>query len=95
MTRNNIINGQFYHKDMPVLAISVSQALREFFYFIGDSPVILSGHNIKTYDCHVLLNVKSCGMLRLFESKVAGFLDTLSLFRSRMGPSYKQEKLYE
>ena len=56
----------------------------------------MSGHNIKTYDCHVLLNaLKSCGMQGLFEKKVAGFLDTMSLFRSRTTPPYKQEKLYE
>ena len=97
MTRNNIINGQFYHKDRPVLAISVSQALRGFFNFIGESPVILCGHNIKIYSCHVLLNaVKSCGMLQLFKSKVVGFSDTLSLFRNRIVcPPYKQEKLYK
>ena len=81
---------------MPVLAITVSQALREFFYFIGDSPILLSGHNIKTFDCHVLLNaVKACGMLGMLEAKVAGFLDTLAVFRSLTTPPYKQEKLYE
>lgn len=97
ISRNRIIDGQFYHKDKPVLAITISQALREFFYFIGDSPVLLVGHNIKIFDCHVLLNaVTACGMLKMFETRTAGFLDTLSLFRS-MGvkPPYKQEKLYE
>lgn len=95
-TRNTIINGQFYHKERPVWAITVSQALREFFFFIGDSPVILSGHNIKSFDCHVLLNaLKSCGMQGWFEKKVAGFLDTMSLFRCLTKPPYKQEKLYE
>ena len=94
-SRNTIVDGQFYHKDIPVLAITISQALREFFFFIGDSPVILSGHNIKTFDCHILLNaVKSCGMQGLFEKKVGGFLDTISLFRCRTMPSYKQEELY-
>ena len=58
--------------------------------------MLLIGHNIKTFDCHVLLNaVKSCGMLGMLEKKVAGFLDTLSDFRSSTTPPYKQEKLYE
>ena len=34
-------------------------------------------------------------MQGLFEKKVAGFLDTMSLFRCRTTPPYKQEKLYE
>ena len=93
---NKFEKGKFCHKDRPVLAITISQALTEFLIFIGDKPVILSGHNIKTFDCHVLLNaLKSCGMQKVFKKKVAGFLDTISLFRCQTVPSYKQEELYK
>ena len=93
---NKFEKGKFYYNDRQVLAITISQALTEFLRFIGDKPVILSGHNIKTFDCHVLLNaLKSCKMQKLFEKKVAGFLDTISLFRCRTVPSYKQEELYK
>ena len=42
-----------------------------------DSPVILVGHNIESYDCKVLLHaLQNCGKCSDFQRNVTGFLDT-------------------
>jgi DNA polymerase III epsilon subunit-like protein len=66
-----------------VEAVPIKEALTGFFNFIGDTQVLLVGHSIKPFDCHVLLNTaKSCGMLGVLDRLVAGYLDTLVLFKS-------------
>jgi hypothetical protein len=43
---------------------------------------ILVGHNIKTYDCLVLTNaLQNCDLLTNFHAEVAGYMDTLKLFK--------------
>jgi DNA polymerase III epsilon subunit-like protein len=90
------INKQMFYNGKPVDGLPLRQALSEFLEYLGGDPVILVGHNIKVFDCHVLINAsKACGMD--ISKHISGFLDTLVLFRSENPgfPSYKQENLYK
>nr|KAG5704822.1 hypothetical protein BaRGS_015205 [Batillaria attramentaria] len=86
------------HRGAPVLSLPLKEALERFLDFLGAEPVVLFGHNCKRFDCPVLFNAaKACGRLEDLQKKVAGFVDTLPLFREghRGLKSYKQELLYE
>ena len=80
------------------MTVTISQALREFFYFLEDKPTLLIGHNIKVFDCPVLINAaRACDLLERLKMVVAGCVDTLPLFRATFNDlsSHKQCKLYE
>ena len=82
----------------PVMTITISQALREFFYFLEDKPTLLIGHNIKVFDCPRLINAaRACDLFDRLKMVVAGCVDTLPLFRATFNDlsSHKQCKLYE
>ena len=87
-----------FYRDQPVHSVSCKLALQEFIDFLGDKPVILVGHSIKAFDCHVLLNAaKACGVQEQLHNYVAGYLDTLPYFRNEHKglQSYKQEHLFQ
>ena len=89
-----IVNGK------AVEAVSIKSALDRFIKYLEkcrkDSPVILVGHNIESYDCKVLLHaLQNCGKCSDFQRNVTGFLDTYKLFKKCFPnmKSYKQEEL--
>lgn len=90
-------NGALYHNERKVNAISISSALESFLSFIEKQAcVILVGHNIKSFDVHVLFHaLDSCSLLDRMAHCVQGFLDTKYLFKL-VHPnlcSYRQQHL--
>lgn len=95
--RYNPAKKEMFFKNDPVQSVPIKLAIKNFLDFIGDSPVLLAGHNIKVFDCHVFFNtLQNCHMLADIQRKVSGYLDTLPLFKSSHPGlhSYKQESLY-
>ena len=92
-------NGKLYHNGTEVKALPIKDALKGLFEFLGSSDRnIIYGHNIQSYDCHILLNaLNACGMTDTLHSHLEGFVDTLKLFKS-FSPgltSYSQKNLVE
>ena len=97
MTGLTCRDGQLYHHGHPVDAVPITLALKEFITFLGSDPVMLMGHNIRSFDCPILVNaITACGLEDQLALSVAGFLDTLRLFRATKPglDSYQQESLY-
>lgn len=91
-------NGRLYSKDQPVEAVSIGAALDNLIQFIKkqNPPVVLAGHNIKTFDCYVLMNaLELTGKLEAFFENVSGFFDTKLPFKSAIPglSSYSQPDL--
>eukprot|EP00105_Crassostrea_gigas_P043178 XP_019927326.1 PREDICTED: uncharacterized protein LOC105339156 [Crassostrea gigas] len=89
---------QMFHRGKPVHSSNLSFALESFVEFISRQRkwAVLSGHNIKSYDCHVLFNaLEAVPKMDTFKDHVAGFVDTKLLFRSQFPglPSYSQQAL--
>nr|XP_034328683.1 uncharacterized protein LOC105337269 isoform X1 [Crassostrea gigas] len=89
---------KMFHRGKSVHSSNLSFALESFVEFISRQGkcAILSGHNIKSYDCHVLFNaLEAVGKMDTFKDHVAGFIDTKLLFRSQFPglPSYSQQAL--
>ena len=73
-----------YHRGNPVESVGIREALNLFLDFLGDRPVVVVGHNIKAFDCPILLNAaRACGSdtVDRLQDAVHGFVDTLPLFR--------------
>ena len=71
-----------YHRGNPVKSVGIGEALNLFLEFLGDWPVVVVGHNIKAFDCLILLNAaRGCDMVDRLHNAVHGFVDTLPLFR--------------
>ena len=83
ITRFEVHNGMFFHHGNKVDALAVSASLDSLFRFLEKlKNVVLVGHNIKTFDCPVLLQVlESCLLLSKLTEVVKGFLDTWLLFK--------------
>lgn len=86
------------HRGIPVNSSNLSFALESFVEFISRKGkcAVLSGHNIKSYDCHVLFNaLEAVGKTDTFKDHVAGIVDTKHLFRSQFPglSSYTQQAL--
>ena len=92
-----VVNGKMYHNGRAVPAVTIVAALDSFINFFEDSRKnLLIGHNIRTYDCPILLNaLMSYGKLSTFQRHVFDFVDTLKSFKlHHMGlPSYSQTNL--
>lgn len=87
-----------FHRGIPVHSSNLSFALESLVEFISRQGkcAVLSGHNIKSYDCHVLFNaLEAVGKIDTFKDRVAGFVDTKLLFRSQFPglSSYTQQDL--
>ncbi|XP_062596571.1 DNA polymerase III PolC-type-like [Saccostrea cucullata] len=92
-------NGTLYHHERRVNAVSISNALGSFLSFIEkQGNVFLVGHNIKSFDVHVLFQaLNSCSLLDRMSKCVQVFLDTRFLFKL-VHPnlcSYSQQYLSE
>ncbi|XP_051545270.1 uncharacterized protein LOC127435673 [Myxocyprinus asiaticus] len=88
----------FLHR-RPVLTSSLREALVSFITFLQMlGRLLLAGHNIHRFDCHVLARVLDEFNLRSdFQNGVSGFVDTLTLARQLLKnsglQSFKQENL--
>lgn len=74
-----------YHRGECVNSVGIRDALQQFLEFLGHTPLMLVGHNIRRFDCYVLLNAfRACGMFeQLVAAPISGFVDTLPLLRKR------------
>ncbi|KAK7056564.1 hypothetical protein SK128_013800 [Halocaridina rubra] len=91
-------NNQLKLHGQPVKAIPIRKALDDFVRFLGGKkPVVLVAHNCRSYDSHVLYHAaRASGADVSIEKCLAGYLDTLPLFRACFKglKSYRQEDLY-
>lgn len=80
-----------------VATVSISEALSKFFNFLKNiGNVILIAHNGRVFDFRILsYTICRLGKMNEFLNYVLAFVDTLSLFRSKVPKlaSYKQEFL--
>ena len=81
----------------PVDTVDLKKCLSEFISYLDDkgTPLCL-GHNIKSFDCHIIINhLTKCNLVEAFSSSVLGFVDTLSLFKELFPnmKSYAQAEL--
>ena len=77
---------QLYHNGTPVEALGIADALDAFLDFLQrqGSSINLYGHNIKSFDCHVLFNaLEAVGKKDKFESIVSSFLDTKIMLKAQ------------
>ncbi|XP_044595305.1 uncharacterized protein LOC123272509 [Cotesia glomerata] len=81
--------------------VNAAKSLLQFLKSIN-SPIILVAHNCFRFDCPTLLNfIRNEGLLNEFSELVAGFADSLPLFKSKLKDkrgtkaSYRQEVLAE
>jgi len=90
-------NQQMFLHGKRVESVSLHECLKDFCAFLkGDMPCLLIGHNAGKFDCPVLfLAAQSVEMLDELKAHVAGFLDTLPLFRREFPNqcSYSQPSL--
>ena len=73
-----------FYRGVKVKSVSIRDALAQFLDFLGSEAmaVVAVGHNVKVYDCPILLNaVQACGMDQRLRDTVHGFVDTLPLFQ--------------
>uniref|UniRef100_A0A8W8P2F2 Exonuclease domain-containing protein n=1 Tax=Magallana gigas TaxID=29159 RepID=A0A8W8P2F2_MAGGI len=100
VTGIDVINGKMYCHGNEVNAVKLSAAADALlnFFMKFQSKVVLIGHNIKSFDCHLLLNaLESCSKTDAFLHCIAGFVDTRLLFKI-FNPnlkSFSQESLFE
>ena len=99
VTGLKVINGYLYHNNKKLDSDSVSSAMEKFIQFLQKSESnILIGHNIRTFDCHVLFNaLRNCEKMQTFLQHVIGFLDTKTLFKATHPEhkKYTQKALFE
>lgn len=100
VTGIDVINGKMYCHGNEVNAVKLSAAADALlnFFMKFQSKVVLIGHNIKSFDCHLLLNaLESCSKTDAFLHCIAGFVDTRLLFKI-FNPnlkSFSQKSLFE
>lgn len=86
ITKLTLKGNTMLHDGKAVEAIPIKDAIKALISFLKDLPSkkqkILVGHNVKAYDCHVLMNaLKNCNMIDIFHDIVIGYMDTMKLFR--------------
>ena len=84
-------------KNKEVNAMNISDGLDAFLNVQSNfqTKVILAGHNIKLYDCYLLL--ESCNRTNVVSQHVEGFVDTKMLLNIYDGTlkCYTQESLFK
>ena len=98
VTGLEVLGGILHCKGQPVPSVTTSEALLAFMDFLSQfpQPPVLLGHNIKTFDVHVLHHhLQSHNMCSEFKQYISGFVDTRIVARQALPgePSYKQEEL--
>lgn len=100
VTGLRVIDGKMFHDDKEVDAVHLVAAVDALLNFFTkfQSKVVLVGHNVKSFDCHIFLNsLQNCGKTQEIGNCVAGFVDTKQLFKvfdSKVG-SFSLENLYK
>jgi DNA polymerase III alpha subunit (gram-positive type) len=89
-----------FSKNVQVSPLKISAGVDALLNFVSQfqTKVVLIGHNIKSYDCHLLLNaLESCKRTFDFSQCIAGFVDTKLLFKIFDGTlnCYSQESLFK
>ena len=74
VTQLSVRRGKLYHKGKPVDAVEMKDALQK---------VVLFAHNANAFDSkRIIYTLMRCNLLNPFRECVAGFVDTLSLFKN-------------
>ena len=88
-----------YHHGVPVKSRDIRIVLLDFIDFLKrkEKPILV-GHNIATYDNHILMNqLRKYGLLSEFMLHVYGCIDTLKIAKKKFKKSeignYKQQTL--
>ncbi|XP_056018747.1 uncharacterized protein LOC125669025 [Ostrea edulis] len=101
ITGIEIVNEKMFSKNVEVNPLKISAGIDALLNFVSkfQTKVILIGHNIKSYDCHLLLNaLESCKKKKKdFSPCIAGFVDTKILFKIYDGTlnCYSRESLFK
>ncbi|XP_062592816.1 uncharacterized protein LOC134254308, partial [Saccostrea cucullata] len=100
VTGIRIINQKMYSHGVQVSALKLSAAIDALLDFFSkfQSKVVLIGHNLKSFDCHLFLNaLESCSKTEAFSHCIAGFVDTRLLFKifDPTLKSYSQESIFK
>lgn len=95
ITKLAFFDGQMYYDEVPVESSPPFEVFTNLIAFLSKFPSkpTLVGHNIKTFDCHILYNqLNKLKMWDEFCLYFNGFIDTRILFRSEYPgrQSYKQ-----
>ena len=89
--------GVLFHNGAPVNTLSLRDTLQDFLAWLHDKqPVLLVGHNFKSFDFPKILNgFKQCNLTGAFQESVLGCTDTLPIFRELFPEleNHKQETL--
>lgn len=89
--------GVLFHNGTPVSSLPLQGAMQNFLGWLDDrAPVILIGHNFKTFDFPRILRAVDLVKLKTpFQERVVGGVDTLPIFRAIYPEqkSFKQEEL--
>ena len=98
VTQLTINKSKMYHKGKPVKAERGKEALQKFIVWLKGKKqkALLFGHNAKAFDCkRIVYSLIKYDLLSSFEECVAGFVDTLILFKKVLPSrkSYSQENL--
>lgn len=78
------MDGKMFHDDKEVDAVHLVAAIEALLNFFTkfQSKVVLVGHNVKSFDCHIFLNsLQNCGKTQEIGNCVARFVDTKQLFK--------------
>ena len=76
------IHGDLYFRGEKVISVSLKDALQSFLQFLklSSKPCSLVAHNVTFDKSHLLRAILKCSMVPNFR-KIAGFLDSLPLFK--------------
>ena len=98
LTKITCKDQEMFSKGEPVESVSLKCCLDDFCDFLGDDQCVLVAHNA-IFDATILaLSAESAGVVDELKAKVAGFLDTLRLFRKTfrgLDGKYSQPALVE
>ncbi|XP_077999429.1 uncharacterized protein LOC144452249 [Glandiceps talaboti] len=96
-THLTIVGGKLCYKGQPVQCVPKETCLTKFLAFLKNvhNPILV-GHNCRSFDCRYLIkSLQDTSLLDQFLTTVAGFVDSLPLFKSILPGrnSYSQESL--
>ena len=100
ITGIEVVNGKMFCKNEEINAVNISDGLNALLNFLSNfqTKVILVGHIIKSYDCHLFLNaLESCNRTNVVSQHIEGFVVTKMLFKIYDGAlkCYTQESLFK
>lgn len=77
VTGLRVMDGKMFHDDKEVDAVHLVAAIDALLNFFAkfQSKVVLVGHNVKSFDCHIFLNsLQNCGKHRKLVTVLQGLL---------------------